>query len=59
MKITHHTVTVRELTEGYEDNEEAGVTGYNGQRGMYVDAEALSDDYTDYSMRKGEMGLIL
>lgn len=30
MKITHTTVTVRELTEGYEDNEESGVIGYNG-----------------------------
>ena len=31
MKIELHEITVRELTEGYEDNEEAGVVGYDGR----------------------------
>lgn len=31
---------------------------YHGRRGQYQDAAELSDDYTDYSMRKGEMGLM-
>jgi len=31
MKIELHEITVRELTEGYEDNAEAGVVGYGGK----------------------------
>lgn len=31
MKIELHETTVRELTEGYEDNQEAGVVGYDGR----------------------------
>ncbi len=31
MKITLKEITVRQLTEGYRDNEEAGVTGYGGR----------------------------
>ena len=31
MKIELHTITVRELVENYSDNNEGGVTGYNGK----------------------------
>jgi hypothetical protein len=31
MKIELQEVTIRDLTEGYEDNEEAGVVGYGGK----------------------------
>lgn len=31
MKIELNEITVRELTEGYQDNEEAGVVGYSGK----------------------------
>lgn len=31
MKIELKEITVRELTNGYEDNEESGVVGYNGK----------------------------
>ena len=31
MHIELHNVTVRELTQGYEDNEEQGVRGYGGR----------------------------
>ncbi len=31
MKIELQKITVRELTKGYQDNEEQGVIGYNGQ----------------------------
>ena len=31
MQIELKKVTVRDLTQGYEDNEELGVRGYNGQ----------------------------
>ena len=31
MKIDLKELTVRELTEGYEDNDEAGVIGYGGK----------------------------
>ena len=31
MEITLHTITIRELTENYIDNDENGVIGYNGQ----------------------------
>ncbi|MCK5538618.1 MAG: DUF262 domain-containing protein, partial [Bacteroidales bacterium] len=31
MKIELKEITVRELTNGYEDNEEAGVVGFNGK----------------------------
>lgn len=31
MEIELHDITVRELTEGFADNEEDGVVGYNGQ----------------------------
>ena len=30
MKITHNEITIRELTEGYKDNEDEGVVGYGG-----------------------------
>lgn len=31
MKITLHTIKVRELVEGYADNDEAGVVGFGGK----------------------------
>ena len=31
MEITLHTITIRELTENYVDNEENGVIGFNGK----------------------------
>ena len=31
MKITLHTIKVRDLVEGFEDNDENGVTGYGGK----------------------------
>lgn len=31
MKIELHEITVKQLSENYEDNAEAGVTGYNGK----------------------------
>ena len=31
MNIELKEITVRELTKGYEDNEEAGVVGYDGK----------------------------
>ena len=31
MKITLKTIKVRDLVEGYVDNDEAGVTGYGGK----------------------------
>lgn len=31
MKIELKEITIRELTEGYQDNEESGVTGYGGK----------------------------
>lgn len=31
MKIEHKEITVRELVEGYQDNEESGVFGYSGK----------------------------
>ena len=31
MKIELHEITVRELTEGYEDKAEDGVVGYGGK----------------------------
>lgn len=31
MEIDLHKVTVRDLTEGYQDNDEAGVVGYSGE----------------------------
>ena len=31
MNIKLHNITVRELTKGYEDNEEQGVRGYGGK----------------------------
>ena len=31
MKIELHKITVRELTEGYVDNQEAGVKAYGGK----------------------------
>ena len=30
MKITLHTIKVRELVNGYQDNDEAGVVGFDG-----------------------------
>ena len=30
MKIELKEITVRDLTEGYQDNEEAGVVGFSG-----------------------------
>ena len=33
MKIELKEITVRELTDGYEDNDEAGVVGYGRQTG--------------------------
>ena len=31
MKITLHTITIGELVKNYSDNDEGGVTGYDGQ----------------------------
>ena len=31
MKITLHTIKVRELVNGYQDNDEAGVVGFDGK----------------------------
>ena len=31
MKITLNEISIRELTEGYEDNQEHGVRGYGGK----------------------------
>ena len=31
MKIELHEITVRELAEGYKDDQENGVTGYGGK----------------------------
>ena len=31
MKITRKEITIRELTEGYRDNQEDGVRGYGGK----------------------------
>lgn len=31
MKITLHTIKVRELVDGYVDNDEAGVVGFGGR----------------------------
>ena len=31
MKITLHTIKVRDLVSGYEDNDEKGVVGYGGK----------------------------
>ena len=30
MNITLHTIKIRDLVDGYADNDEAGVTGYGG-----------------------------
>lgn len=31
MQIEHENITIRELTDGYEDNDEAGVVGFGGK----------------------------
>ena len=31
MKITLHTITIGELVKNYSDNDEGGVTGFDGQ----------------------------
>ena len=53
MKITLHTIKVRDLVEDYVDNDEAGVTGYGGkldirppyrrQTCMHRNADRVSD----------------
>ena len=48
MKIELKEITVRELSTGYEDNEEAGVVGFDGKAGdayeVFVNGELIDHD---------------
>ena len=41
MKIELHKITVRELVEGYVDDAESGVRGFEGTGDMYLSGNAL------------------
>ena len=59
MKITRKEITIRELTEGYRDNQEDGVRGYGGKldiRPSYQREFVYKDHQRDaviYTVSKG------
>ena len=44
MRITLHKVTVRDLTNGYKDNEENGIVAYGGNLDVYEIAKVLDSE---------------